>query len=330
MAVNDKLISQTTSHPTPNSTDLVLLEDATTHEFYNTPLSAISAGGGAVTSVAGKTGVVTLDKADVGLSNVDNTSDANKPVSTAQAASIATKQDTLVSGTTIKTVNSTSLLGSGNIVISGGVTNLTTTTAASTVTVNSDTGTDAVIAAATASVAGILTATDKSKLDGIAAGATANSTDAVLLARANHTGSQAQSTITNLVTDLAAKQATLTLTTAGTSGAATLVGATLNIPQYSGGGGTAGITRSISSITTNTTAGAVALTDYTYICTGTLTLTLPTAVGNTNRYSVTSTDGLTTVATTSSQTINGSLTATLPLANMTLEFISNNSNWIVE
>lgn len=33
------------------------------------------------------------------------------------------------------------------------------------------------------------------------------------------------------------KQDTLTLTTTGTSGAATLVGATLNIPQYSGGGG---------------------------------------------------------------------------------------------
>lgn len=33
-----------------------------------------------------------ITKADIGLSNVDNTSDANKPVSTAQAASIATKQ----------------------------------------------------------------------------------------------------------------------------------------------------------------------------------------------------------------------------------------------
>ena len=43
-------------------------------------------GGGAVTSVAGRTGDVTLSKADVGLSNVDNTADANKPVSTAQAA----------------------------------------------------------------------------------------------------------------------------------------------------------------------------------------------------------------------------------------------------
>jgi hypothetical protein len=36
-----------------------------------------------VNSVAGKTGVVTLNKTDVGLSNVDNTSDLNKPVSTA-------------------------------------------------------------------------------------------------------------------------------------------------------------------------------------------------------------------------------------------------------
>ena len=33
------------------------------------------------------------------------------------------------------------------------------------------------------------------------------------------------------------KQNTLTLTTTGTSGAATLVGSTLNVPQYSGGGG---------------------------------------------------------------------------------------------
>jgi len=37
--------------------------------------------------------------------------------------------------------------------------------------------------------------------------------------------------------DLSGKQDNITLTTTGTSGAATLVGATLNIPQYSGGGG---------------------------------------------------------------------------------------------
>lgn len=40
----------------------------------------------AVSSVAGKTGVVTLVKGDVGLGSVDNTADSAKPVSTAQGA----------------------------------------------------------------------------------------------------------------------------------------------------------------------------------------------------------------------------------------------------
>ena len=46
-----------------------------------------------VTSVAGRSGAVTLTKADVGLSNVSNTSDAAKPISTAQAAVNAVKAD---------------------------------------------------------------------------------------------------------------------------------------------------------------------------------------------------------------------------------------------
>jgi hypothetical protein len=50
-------------------------------------------------------------------------------------------------------------------------------------------------------------------------------------------GSTFDTTTLNLVSRFAAKQNTLTLTTTGTSGAATLTGATLNIPQYSGGGG---------------------------------------------------------------------------------------------
>ena len=45
-----------------------------------------------VSSVAGRTGVVTLIKTDVGLGSVDNTSDATKPVSTAQASALAGKQ----------------------------------------------------------------------------------------------------------------------------------------------------------------------------------------------------------------------------------------------
>jgi hypothetical protein len=47
---------------------------------------------GSVLSVAGRTGAVTLTKADVGLSLADNTADASKPVSTAQATAIAAAQ----------------------------------------------------------------------------------------------------------------------------------------------------------------------------------------------------------------------------------------------
>ena len=60
-------------------------------------------------------GNIVISKTDVGLSNVDNTSDANKPVSTATLTALNTKQDLLVSGTHIKTINTQSLLGSGNL-----------------------------------------------------------------------------------------------------------------------------------------------------------------------------------------------------------------------
>ena len=45
-------------------------------------------------------------------------------------------------------------------------------------------------------------------------------------------------TLLNLTTRFATKQPNITLTTTGTSGASTLVGSTLNIPQYTGGSGT--------------------------------------------------------------------------------------------
>lgn len=48
---------------------------------------------GAVDSVAGKTGVVTLTKSDVGLPNVDNTSDTSKPISTATQIALDLKAD---------------------------------------------------------------------------------------------------------------------------------------------------------------------------------------------------------------------------------------------
>lgn len=61
------------------------------HTQYTTAVEAAAAA--PVQSVAGKTGTVTLVKGDVGLGNVDNTSDAAKPVSTAQQTALDLKAD---------------------------------------------------------------------------------------------------------------------------------------------------------------------------------------------------------------------------------------------
>lgn len=58
-----------------------------------------------------------LVKDDVGLGNVDNTSDANKPVATAVQTLLDLKQAILVSGVNIKTVNASSLLGAGDLAV---------------------------------------------------------------------------------------------------------------------------------------------------------------------------------------------------------------------
>jgi hypothetical protein len=94
------------------------------------------------------------------------------------------------------------------------------------------------------------------------------------------------------------------------------------------GGGGGGITRSVNNISTTTTAGATALTDYVYFISGTTTLTLPTAVGNTNRYTLKNTGTNTvTINTTSSQTIDGSTTITLAVRYTALDVVSDGTNW---
>ena len=168
-------------------TDSIASTSVTTAATPNAVKQAYDLANSNVKSVAGKTGVVTLAKADVGLSNVDNTADANKVVASAAKlttartiqltgnvtgsvsfdgsanASITTtvvssstisagivqltdsisstsittaatpnavkqaydlangKQATLVSGTNIKTINGTSVLGSGDLVINTAV-----------------------------------------------------------------------------------------------------------------------------------------------------------------------------------------------------------------
>lgn len=70
-------------------------------------------GGGAVTSVAGKTGIVTLVPGDVGLGNVNNVSDADKPVSTAVQTALNGKQNQL-NGTGFVKANGTSVTYDNN------------------------------------------------------------------------------------------------------------------------------------------------------------------------------------------------------------------------
>ena len=65
----------------------------------------------AVATVAGRTGNVVLTKNDVGLSNVDNTSDANKPVSTAQQTALNLKAN-IASPTFTGTVTAPTFSGS--------------------------------------------------------------------------------------------------------------------------------------------------------------------------------------------------------------------------
>ncbi|MGB4762768.1 MAG: hypothetical protein WBP12_05440, partial [Candidatus Saccharimonas sp.] len=185
----------------------------------------------------------TLNKSAVGLANVDNTSDANKPISSAVQTALNAKANAsaltavATSGSYTDLINqpiipaqfnpvagtNVTLTGTyPNITISAtpgaGVTDLSTSRDANTVTIVSSTGNDAIIAAATTTDAGILTAADKTKLNSIASGATVNDTDANLRNRTNHTGVQAISTVTGLQTALDSKAASSALAIVATSG----------------------------------------------------------------------------------------------------------------
>ena len=93
---------------------------------------------------------------------------------------------------------------------------------------------------------------------------------------------------------------------------------------------TARIQRSILSVSTPTTAGSTAGTDYIYLVSGTTTITLPTAVGNSNRYTIKRTGtGVVTINTTSAQTIDGSASASLNVRYQSIDVISDGSNWNV-
>ena len=90
------------------------------------------------------------------------------------------------------------------------------------------------------------------------------------------------------------------------------------------------IKRIISSISTATNADALAAHDYAYLVSGTTTLTLPTAVGNANKYTVKNVgDNTITINTTSSQTIDGSTSIAINTKYSSVDLVSDGSNWLI-
>ena len=81
--------------PEPQSGDIACdINDNNKIKKYNATTSLWENLEGGVSSVNTKTGVVVLDKTDIGLSNVDNTSDLNKPISTATQTALNAKINT--------------------------------------------------------------------------------------------------------------------------------------------------------------------------------------------------------------------------------------------
>lgn len=139
-----------------------------------------------------------LVKGDVGLGSADNTADVAKAVLSATKFATA------------RNINGVAFDGSANITINAvdstarvPATRSVSTTAPLTGGGDLSADRSLAISAATTGAAGSMSAADKTKLDGVASAASANSSDATLLARANHTGTQTLDTTTDSATRLA-------------------------------------------------------------------------------------------------------------------------------
>ena len=134
-------------------------------------------------------------------------------------------------------------------------TNLSTTTTATTLTVVSSDGTNALLPAATTTVAGVLTGADKTKLDGIAAGAQVNVATNLGYTTAASTGTVTSSTGTNATVPAATISLAGLLTGADkTKLDGIAAGATTNTGTVTSVGNGNGM-----NFTTFTTTGTVAL-----------------------------------------------------------------------
>lgn len=140
----------------------------------------------------------------------------------------------------------------------GGGTNLTFSRTTTTVTVESDTGVDAVLPAATTSLAGVMTSADKTKLDGVATGATANAADSALRDRSTHTGTQTLSTLSQ---------------SGATTGQVPKWNGSAWAPADDNGGGGSG---TVTSVSFSTTDSSLSVTGSPVTTSGTISVTLNT------------------------------------------------------
>lgn len=103
----------------------------------------------------------------------------------------------------------------------------------------------------------------------------------------------------------------------------------LDITIAATGGSGSGITRSVNSIAGDTLAGSATTTDYVYLAAGTLNLTLPSTVGNSNLYTVKNIGaGTVTITPQAGELIDGQSNLQLPVQFTSVDLISNNSgNW---
>ena len=230
-----------------------------------------------VTSVAGKTGAVTLAKGDVGLGNVDNTADSAKPVSVATQTALDLKANTSSLAQVATTGSYSNLLDKPTIPTAGTAT-------------------------------GTYAAGDDSRINGAVQ-------KSVVIAKGDLLVATGSGTVNHL----------------GVGSDGQVLSADSSQPQgvkWSSLSSNSAITRSINSVTGTTSAGAEAHTDYVYILTGNYALTLPTAVGNTNRYTIKNRNSANvSLVFSGAENADGAGVALGP--NETVELVSDGVNWII-
>lgn len=263
------------------------------------PTSQIPASVGAVTSVASRTGDVTLAKTDVGLGNVDNTSDANKPISSATQTALDGKADTTHSHTldALSDVTASGATDGQSLVYNGGTWG------------PGDVGTGSTVVDATDSVKGVV------QLAGDLGGTAAAPTVPGLAGKANTSHTHAAGDITS-----------------GTIATARLGSGTANGTTYLRGDGTwatpstGGAGYSFVTIAGNHTAASG---EYIFAnaASGAITITLPSPVANAF-FSVKKIDGSSFAITVSGGTIDGSTSYDIPSVRWaSQDFLSDGTQW---